>query len=101
MPTFFYTCLFPSCTACPIGSLNSQPGLTFCTACATGQYQVSAGHPCSDCPQGEAETSRCSTRVRFDTGTYTASTGQVQCSSCPPGSYGTGTGQSACQNCEA
>ena len=86
-----------SCTLCPEGSYKMGRGtINACEPCGAGEYSVSNGKSCKQCPAGtySAAGGACTS---CPAGKYSAA-GAASCTSCPAGRY-SAAGAGSCTSC--
>lgn len=88
------------CTSCPIGTYQSQSGMTYCVTCPAGSFQsVTGSASCQPCPFGyyQPDTGGTTCILAQMTGRYSVSSTSVVV--CPKGSYQDEPGADTCKPC--
>jgi hypothetical protein len=85
------------CFPCPVGFYADQTGLTYCKVCPSGYYCADKTIAPVKCPKGYFSQNGTYNNymwpqvgdscTKCPVGTYTPTTGAVQCSSCPDGKF--------------
>ena len=87
------------CLACPRGYSSLEQGVTRCTPCPPGSYDVHKNGSIEKCEPGFTCAGGANDREPCLAGTYTSGVGSVSCVDCPPGKYSPANGASACVSC--
>lgn len=88
------------CTACPIGTYQSQTGMSYCTSCPAGSYQDQTGwSTCQSCPFGlyQPDTGATTCILAPLTARYSVSSSSIV--QCPIGSYQDEPAADTCKPC--